>query len=1535
MIAQLVLAYSKPLCRESTSGHGDSAWRNCTVQIGGLAIAGEKSFQEHFRPAFQTYLTEVYNASLGLEFQAVALDFDQNFEFVSQKGVDFIFTNPAAYTCLAVEFELRTVASLVNFRKGHALGKFAGVMFSHANSSFNTLEDIRRARVEAVSISGLGAMQLQQAELLSKGLDIMTDVKRLTFAYNQGKIVEDVESGYADVGFVRTDMIERKVAENQTSWKNFKVLGEMKDDEFPFQRSTNFTPEWPIAALNHVPEEVKTLVGRSLMELDKDSSDPFFAEPALKGQFARWVPPMNYFRLLEMLANIGYLDTAQRKCLRSADVYEAVHCPKGFVKQSREKAFCQSDCKENYTCLCEPCARLRDPELVLQAELQNTSWPGIVDTLKVQNATTVAESCQRMSSCAKLSIGQRFQWSLLDQIGYATRMSINAPPITSVRIKFTADGPWAEMVEENITHSGLETQRWFHDVVAEGEGTHVIEVEVNGQQAAMSPVVIAFSKPPEKIIACQPGHQQNDDGICHPCEPGSVSRGGLAKCRPCEPGTMQPSRGQSTCDDCPAGTAQAKPASLHCDQCPPGQSSRGKSHRDHCSQCEPGQEAPESSSERCNVCARGFYSQAEGAKTCSKCPGGQTTRDVGATSSEQCICGSGTYLVTPNYNVPVDRLLRANASGQPHCISCPAGLDCPGGNDAPLQQPGYWASAGDIESHYSVTHCRNKLECPGGPIGGCASGRQGRACNSCQNWFRKDGGNGTCSPCQGSNVLPMVILLVLVVLASCALYAMATKMDICRQNLEQMTVLITAGQLIMVFQMLSAIRHMKINWVDPARQFIHLFSVFSLDLDILNLSCVISKDSPIFSFIVQLLAYPIFMMTLLLTWLVVSRSRLIDLDALFNVNGLVLLTLYMTLTLVALLPFQCIGNPNNTSTMLTEPGLVCWGSGEHAIMAAAGTLGILLYPVSILTICIRATIMYPSYIRSGHGLSMVGRYRFLFNRFRPDCYSYGVIYLARNTMLTLIPVLFVGSPAFQLVSLSCVLLGGMLLQIRFWPWRTESANISDMILAPTVVLFLVSAAPLIEMEADRHSQESLLSWMICAAMAFMIFVFLVVASRSLYRRLLLKQAYTAFICHHKSAAGSLARFTKTMISKHSPDKVFLDSDQLHDLDTLFETVRSQTKHLVLLLTPQVMTRVWCVGEMATAFCNGIPIVPVSCDGCMPPDALKMEGIINSWSDEEKQLLLGYGISMDLVKQASNHVRQLQLLNFSTLASQQEYETQVLELLVHCNAKRFPFMEKAEATQKAEVLILGQTNESEQLSACLVLQTMMQQALQAETLVVRTVEEMRHYVSTAASLVIVLGQGLFQNPEFAVMLLEALADGVDNSHFEMQATAGRLVGKSWVNSSRSYSMVHKISSISSSQRSMFRAPTTGTAAGTMAGLKVILVNADPGFEFPGAEFYKKLQRDGLGDLSQDDLCRLCKIYQRVLRRIALPFTCHGSEGLIKQQVGAMCERIQAQDRSVDAVTPSLQQDVHDDFDRDGDSDPELTPWDSEPGTEENV
>lgn len=91
-----------------------------------------------------------------------------------------------------------------------------------------------------------------------------------------------------------------------------------------------------------------------------------------------------------------------------------------------------------------------------------------------------------------------------------------------------------------------------------------------------------------------------------------------------------------------------------------------------------------------------------------------------------------------------------------HCVSCGIGLSCTAGNGDPEQLAGFWVDVVDAERKVlSVFRCRNVLECPAGPLGGCASGREGRACNNCESWYQPSN-DGTCDPCEGVDALPVL-----------------------------------------------------------------------------------------------------------------------------------------------------------------------------------------------------------------------------------------------------------------------------------------------------------------------------------------------------------------------------------------------------------------------------------------------------------------------------------------------------------------------------------------------------------------------------------------------------------------------------------------------------------------------------------------------------------------------------------------------------------------------------------------------------------
>ena len=85
--------------------------------------------------------------------------------------------NPSVFSCLEAEFGVRAIASQNNLRMGRELYAFGGGIIARRDrTDITRLADIKDKVVEAVSISGLGACQMQWRELQSRGLEFLSNV---------------------------------------------------------------------------------------------------------------------------------------------------------------------------------------------------------------------------------------------------------------------------------------------------------------------------------------------------------------------------------------------------------------------------------------------------------------------------------------------------------------------------------------------------------------------------------------------------------------------------------------------------------------------------------------------------------------------------------------------------------------------------------------------------------------------------------------------------------------------------------------------------------------------------------------------------------------------------------------------------------------------------------------------------------------------------------------------------------------------------------------------------------------------------------------------------------------------------------------------------------------------------------------------------------------------------------------------------------------------------------------------------------------
>merc|ERR1740121_2993933 len=127
--------------------------------------------------------------------------------------------------------------------------------------------------------------------------------------------------------------------------------------------------------------------------------------------------------------------------------------------------------------------------------------------------------------------------------------------------------------------------------------------------------------------------------------------------------------------------------------------------------------------------------------------------------------------------------------------------------------------------------------------------------------------------------------------------------------------------------------------------------------------------------------------------------------------------------------------------------------------------------------------------------------------------------------------------------------------------------------------------------------------------------------------------YDYFVCHHKGHAAAQARLIKMLLTQRSQCNVFIDSDDLFDLDTLFDTVRCKLGHLLVYLTRDTLSRPWCAGEITTAFSvSRVKVTAIYTPCFVAPTDEQLEKL-DSFLDMTSCNLADYHMSWSVVAEA--------------------------------------------------------------------------------------------------------------------------------------------------------------------------------------------------------------------------------------------------------------------------------------------------------------
>ncbi|MGC9387047.1 MAG: diguanylate cyclase domain-containing protein [Hydrogenovibrio sp.] len=269
--------------------------------------AGEAFTEQEFR-AFAQHLDKAlpdHRVTLSV------LKSDALREAVRTGQADILLVNPSLYEIIRHEsLTAGVAATLERHRHGVNTSSLGGLIFTRADRpDIQQLADLANARIAIPTRQNTGAFRIPLHELVKAGL-VPDKVSFLEFGDNV-KVVEAVLSGEADVGFIRTGILEALVNKGLLARSEVKVIHARALGSYPFELSTELYPEWPLVLMPSVPSDVMKRLASAAYAFDPH---PFNENGVREGetqagmnlddsgsQLHGFMPPLDYKPMSDLL----------------------------------------------------------------------------------------------------------------------------------------------------------------------------------------------------------------------------------------------------------------------------------------------------------------------------------------------------------------------------------------------------------------------------------------------------------------------------------------------------------------------------------------------------------------------------------------------------------------------------------------------------------------------------------------------------------------------------------------------------------------------------------------------------------------------------------------------------------------------------------------------------------------------------------------------------------------------------------------------------------------------------------------------------------------------------------------------------------------------------------------------------------------------------------------------------------------------------------------------------------------------------------
>mmetsp|Transcript_28656 Transcript_28656/g.66458 ORF Transcript_28656/g.66458 Transcript_28656/m.66458 type:complete len:1743 (+) Transcript_28656:82-5310(+) len=718
------------------------------------------------------------------------------------------------------------------------------------------------------------------------------------------------------------------------------------------------------------------------------------------------------------------------------------------------------------------------------------------------------------------------------------------------------------------------------------------------------------------------------------------------------------------CDWCPQGTfSELLPRAgdlptRSCQPCGLGMK-QGIPGQEECVACEAGAYASAMGMTACERCGIGRFQASEGGSECDECQAPMTTRLFGASSPQDCGCPAGMYFDAP-------------------CTACGDGMECSDFNQSlPRQLAGWFI---ENNTGFAVWRCASEAECPVGLPGTCRENRDTEkpACALCRDGY-KALSNGSCEECSIDASVMLLPLAILLGTVGLVVVHIAVNFPRAKTSAKSLSAGILGGLAVNAVLNFNIYQGTSEIWNQPLGDFFEIMQIFRLDLNAMNFSCLTGSNNPVLRYageiMVPILAFFAMILGSFLTKCCIPRKKmhLVQLarPAFINTYGGIVSVFFISVSILTFKPFKCVKHPSGIESLESNRNIRCWEDGDgHNAMVMLALLAVLIYPVSFLAMTGYLTLAYHRCLQK-YGSGFLEQTRFLFNRFHPQNYYFGFWFNVRSMMLALTPVVFSASFGMKMFSILGIFTLWFYAQMTKNPWRFPICDFFDSVLSPIQIVTVLCFALLAPAVSDENSvnPRNLGITVICCCMTS-VGILIIAGVVKLIERLRGRRYWTFFLSHHKVACGLFARQVKLMIEEVVPSaNIFLDVDNLENLDSLVFTVSSNTENMIVLLSSETLKRFWCAVEVAISYLNKVNLVLMDTEHGATKLAKTeiLEVIPELWNDKEWSEFMECGVQLKDIDSSYQFLLAMRPRELLMAAEQSLQNRGINELLENCES----------------------------------------------------------------------------------------------------------------------------------------------------------------------------------------------------------------------------------------------------------------------------